>query len=624
MLEYARWKYILLAFILVAATLYSLPNLYPQDPAVQVSGNRGATVDEALREKVEATLTGAKIPFKSIEVEDKRLMVRLTSGEQQLAAAEQLHDALGDDYTAALNLASTVPPWLDAIRARPMTLGLDLQGGVHFLMEIDREAALDKQQERYVDDIRTYLRDKDLRYKQVTRTPEGLLIVMRSQADRDQAFTSLSRDMPALEISDATPTADSFPLVAKLRPSESGAELDRAVEQNIKTLRSRINELKVAEPIVQRQGESRIVVLLPGVQDTTIAKKILGATATLEYRAVDETANPYEAQQSGRVPPDGRLYYMRDLGPDGKPVPIVLKKRLIVSGDELTNAAAGFDQNGLPAVHVTLNAVGGRKMQAFTDENVGKRMAVVYIERIPEIRVVDGKEVRTNRIKEEVINAATIQGRFGKQFQTTGLAREEASEIALLLRAGALAAPMDIVEERVIGPSLGKENIRKGWTAVMFSFVFVLAFFVVYYKMFGLIANIALLLNLLLLVAVMSVLGATLTLPGLAGIVLTVGMSVDANVLINERIREELRAGNTPLSSIVAGYEKAAGTIADANVTALLAGLALLVFGSGPVQGFAVALCVGILTSLYTAVSVSRGIATLIYGRRRKLASVSI
>ncbi|HVF36146.1 MAG TPA: protein translocase subunit SecD [Candidatus Saccharimonadia bacterium] len=624
MLEYARWKYVVIALVVLLATIYSLPNLYPQDPAVQVSGNRGAIVDDALRASGQAALDEAKIAYKSIELADERLLVRLASGDQQLAAAEKLDDALGDEYTTALNLAPTVPAWLDAIRAKPMALGLDLQGGVHFLMEIDREAALDKQQERFVDDLRTYLRDKNLRYRQVTRTPDGLLIVMRSEADRDSAFTGMSRDFLALELEDRPVSEDNFPLLARLKPSEAGAELDKAIEQNIKTLRSRLNELKVAEPIVQRQGESRIAVQLPGVQDTTIAKKILGATATLEYRAVDETANPLEAQQTGRVPPDSRLYFMRPMTPGGAGQPIVLKKRLIVSGDELTDAAAGFDENGLPAVHVTLNAVGGRKMQAFTDDNVGKRMAVVFIERIPEIRIVDGKEVRTNRIKEEVINAATIQGRFGKRFQTTGLQREEASEISLLLRAGALAAPMDIVEERVIGPSLGKENIQKGWTAVVFSFVFVLIFFVVYYKVFGLIANVALLLNLLLLVAVMSVLGANLTLPGLAGIVLTVGMSVDANVLINERIREELRAGNTPLSSIVAGYEKAAGTIADANVTALLAGIALLVFGSGPVQGFAVALCVGILTSLYTAVSVSRGIATLIYGRRRKLKALSI
>jgi len=624
MLEYARWKYVVLVLVLIVATIWSLPNLYPQDPAVQVSGNRGSVVDDALKEKVQGALETAKIPFKSIEIEDRRLLVRLANGDQQLAAASVLHDALGEQYNSALNLASTVPAWLDAIWAKPMTLGLDLQGGIQFLMEIDRKAALDKQQERYVDDIRTYLRDKNLRYRQVTQTPDGILVVMRDQADRDSTFTNLSRDMPIFEFNDRPVTEGSYPLLAVLRPSEAGAEIDKAIEQNIKTLRSRINELKVAEPIVQRQGESRIAVQLPGVQDTTIAKKILGATATLEYRAVDDTANAYEAQQTGRVPPDARLYYLRELGPDGRPMPILLKKRMIASGDELIDAAAGFDENGLPAVHVTLNQAGGRKMQAFTDENVGKRMAVVFIERIPEIRTVDGQEVRTNRIKEEVINAATIQGRFGRKFQTTGLAREEASEIALLLRAGALAAPMDIVAQRVIGPSLGKENIIKGWTAVGFSFVFVLVFFVVYYKMFGLIANIALLLNLLLLVAVMSVLGATLTLPGLAGIVLTVGMSVDANVLINERIREELRAGNTPLNSIKEGYEKAAGTIADANVTALLGGIALLIFGSGPIQGFAVSLCVGILTSLYTAVSVSRGIATLIYGRRRKLTSVSI
>ena len=625
MLEYARWKYVVLVLVILAGVLFSIPNLYPQDPAVQITGNRGKVVDEALVKRVKGALDGSKLAYKSVAIEDGRVMVRLADGDQQLAASERLHEELGDDYTAALNLASTVPGWLDAVRARPMTLGLDLQGGVHFLMEVDRAAALEKQQERFVEDIRNYLREKNLRYRGVDRTPDGgIRIAMRSEEDRSSAFTNLSRDMPVLDIADQPVAGDAYPLLARLKESEMNAELDKAVEQNITTLRSRINELKVAEPIVQRQGQSRIVVELPGVQDTAIAKKILGATATLEYRAVDEESDPFAAAETGRVPPDAKLYYMRELGPNGERVPILLKKRLIVAGDELIGAAAGFDENGLPAVHVTLNAVGGAKMQNFTNDNVGNRMAVVFIERIPDIKVVDGQEVRSSRVKEEVINAATIQGKFGKRFQTTGLERQEASDIALLLRAGALAAPMDIVEQRVIGPSLGKENIAKGWTAVMFSFVFVLAFFVIYYKMFGLIANIALLLNLLLLVAVMSVLGATLTLPGLAGIVLTVGMSVDANVLINERIREELRNGNTPLNSIKEGYEKAAGTIADANVTALIAGVALLVFGSGPIQGFAVSLIVGILTSLYTAVSVSRGIATLIYGRQRKLKTLSV
>jgi preprotein translocase subunit SecD len=435
-------------------------------------------------------------------------------------------------------------------------------------------------------------------------------------AARENAAGLIGRDVPALQLENGVEPAV---LVARVRETEIKTILDHAIEQNIGTLRKRINELGVAEPIVQRQGINRIVVELPGVQDAAQAKKILGATATLEYRAQVD-GNPLEAAQSGRVPPTARVFYMRDTRE-----PVLLSKQIIASGDQLVDANSGFDENNLPMVSVTLNNAGGQRMLDFTTDNVGRRMGVVFIERKPVTRIVDGKEVRTVSVTEEVINYATINGVFGKKFQTTGLGSpQEASELALLLRAGSLAAPIDIIEERVIGPSLGAENIARGWKAVTFSFLFVLAFFVVYYKMFGLITNIALLLNLLLVVMVMSMLGFNLTLPGLAGIALTVGMSVDANVLINERIREELRAGNTPLASIAAGYDKASGTIADANITALLAGIALWAFGTGPIQGFAVSLCVGILTSMYTAVSVSRGIATLIYGRRRKLAGLSI
>ncbi|HRF53113.1 MAG TPA: protein translocase subunit SecD, partial [Aquimonas sp.] len=387
----------------------------------------------------------------------------------------------------------------------------------------------------------------------------------------------------------------------------------------------RINELGVSEPIVQRQGSTRIVVQLPGVQDTAQAKKIIGATATLEYRAVAE-GDALAARDTGRVPPDARLYYRREKGVDGRPVPILLKKSVIASGDQLTGATSGMDpQSGTPKVDVTLNPMGGQRMFEFSRENVGKPMAVVFVERTTETRIVDGQKVQTSRTVEEVINVATVRDVLGRQFQTTGLdSPEEAAQLALLLRAGSLAAPMQIAEERIIGPSLGAENIRAGVNAVTYSFIFVLVFFVVYYKMFGLITNLALFINLLMVVAVMSILGATLTLPGLAGIALTVGMSVDANVLINERIREELRAGNTPLTSIANGYTKAAGTIADANITAVLAGIALFAFGTGPVKGFAVTLIVGILTSMYSAVSASRGIASLIYGSRRKLSGLSI
>jgi preprotein translocase subunit SecD len=403
--------------------------------------------------------------------------------------------------------------------------------------------------------------------------------------------------------------------------------MDGAIEQNRNTLDNRINSLGVGEQVIQRQGDSRIVVQLPGVQDTAEARNLIGATATLEYRhVVDYGAKAIQAAATGVVPPNARLYFSRDLGADGKPRPILLSRRVIVSGDQLINATSNPDpQGGGPAVQITLNNAGGNRMLAHTRQNVGQLMAAVYIESIPDMREVDGKQVLSFRVTEEVINAATLQGVFSNNFQTTGLgSQQEAADLARLLRAGSLAAPMVIIEERIIGPSLGAENVQRGMQAVFWSFMFVLAFFLVYYKTFGIVTNLALLLNLLMVVAIMSVIGATLTLPGLAGIALTVGLSVDANVLINERIREELRNGNTPLSSIANGYDKASGTITDSNTTALLAGVAMAVFGSGPIRGFGITLIIGILTSMYTAVSVSRGISTLIYGKRKKLATLSI
>ena len=621
MLEYARWKYVVIAILLVASVLYSLPNLFPQDPAIQVSGNRGAEVDAALVERVQGALQQAGITTSSVAVEEEgRLLARLEDSGKQLAAADVVREALGDNYTVALNLASTVPGWLDAIGASPMLLGLDLQGGVQFLMQVDERAAIEKRESGFADDIRALLRERGIRYTGVNRTTTGIVVELREGEDVDAAAGLIGSQIPELEIE-----AGDGGFTALLSEPARRAIIDSAIEQNLGTLRNRIAELGLAEPIVAREGASRIVVELPGVQDTAQAKKILGATATLEYRAVSE-GNAVEALESGRVPPDARVYYRRERGFDGQPVPILLSKRIIVSGDQLIDANAGFDsQTGQPEVNVTLNNVGAERMLDFTTDNVGKGMAVVFIERTPETRIVDGKEVRTTKISEEVISVANINGIFGKRFRTTGLESSEyAAELALLLRAGALAAPVEIIQERIIGPSLGAANIEAGWKAVAGAFVLVLVFFVVYYRMFGVITNIALLLNLLMVVAVMSLLGATLSLPGLAGIALTVGLSVDANVLINERIREELRNGNTPLASIANGYDKAGGTIVDANLTALLAGIALLAFGSGPVKGFGYTLCVGILTSMYTAVSVSRGIATLIYGGRRKLTGVSV
>ena len=621
MLEFARWKYIVALLVISLSVLYALPNVFPQDPSVQVTANRSEAVDEALVQRVEGILAEASVTPKSVSVEgDDNLLVRLSSADEQVRASDALRAGLGGDYVVALNLASTVPDWLAALGGKPMLLGLDLQGGVHFLMQVDRAAALDKHFEAYVEDLRALLREGRVRYRSVEREGNTIVATLAPGADMAQAQAVVAAQMPTL-----SPDVNGDVLTLTVPESELQDLTANAIEQNLGTLRNRISELGVAEPIVQRQGADRIVVQLPGVQDTAQAKRIIGATATLEYRGVVE-GNAFEAARTGSVPPQARIYYQRDTGPDGQRIPVLLNKRVIASGEHLQDASSFFDsQSGTPAVRVRLSSVGGQRMFDYSSVNIGKPMAVVYIERVPTVRMVDGEEVRTTRIEEEVISVATIQGALGRDFQTTGLeSMKEAADLALLLRAGSLAAPMDIVEERIIGPSLGKENVERGMAAVTYSFGFALLFFLVYYRMFGLITCLALLLNLLMVVALMSLMGFTLTLPGLAGIALTVGMSVDANVLINERIREELRAGMPPQSAIATGYERASGTIADANLTAMLAGIALFAFGTGPVQGFAVALILGIVTSMYTAVSVSRGIATLIYGRRRKLKSVAI
>ena len=625
MLEYARWKYVVALIVLLASAIYALPNLYPQDAAVQITANRGFAIDEALDARVERLLKDAGIPVKSVAAEGDNLMVRL-DGADQLRAAELLRPALENGYTVAQNLVSTVPGWLDAISAQPMRLGLDLQGGVHFLLQVDQQAALEKREGTYAEQIRVVLREQKIPSQEVTVRPNDILVRLSRAEDVSRAIAVVAVDAPELELQALTGSAAPG-FTASIPPATLQTLLTETINQNVAILRNRINALGVSEPIVTRQGESRIVVQLPGVQDTALAKRVIGSTATLEYRAALLTGtDAIEAERTGRVPPEGRIYYMRERAADGSRIPVVLAKRVIAAGDQLVAATSITDpESGTPGVSVTLNASAGQRMFDFTSQNVGKPMAVVYIERVPETRIVDGQEVRSTKITEEIISLATINGVFSRNFQTTGLeSPAEAQQLALLLRSGALAAPMEFAEERIIGPSLGAENIQRGLESIAASFLLTLVFFVIYYRMFGLITNIALLLNLLMLVAVMSIFGATLSLPGLAGIALTVGLSVDANVLINERIREELRAGNTPLSAIATGYEKASGTIADANVTALLAGIALFVFGTGPVKGFALSLIIGILTSMYTAVSVSRGVATLIYGRRRKLAGLAI
>ncbi|MEO8802490.1 MAG: protein translocase subunit SecD [Rudaea sp.] len=632
--DFPRWKYILVGIIVVLGFIYALPIAFPQQPAVQISANRGATIDEALKEKVIGVLQTHKMQFKDVELHDDRMLVRFPNTDVQLAAYDVIKTDLGDKYVVALNLASTVPGWLRAIGANRMPLGLDLQGGVHFLMQIDNKAAMDKMQQRYVDDIRSALRTAKVRYKSVNNTPTGILVSLRSQADRIAAGNVIAKDVnqaeklgdqPPMEISDGSGGGDEFQLIAKIREATLLEQQRAILSSNLTTLRNRVNQLGVSEPLIQQQGTNRIVVELPGVQDTAEAKKILGATATLEYHAVDEDTNALEAEKTGIVPPESRLYYLQRVGPDGKPLPIVLKKQIIVGGDELVGATAMPDQQtGSAAVSVSLNARGGQRMLDFTSQNVGHRMAVVYIERTPETKTVDGKPVRVFKTTQQVINDAVVNGVFSNKFQTTGLGdMKTASELALLLRAGSLAAPVDIVEERVIGPSLGQDNIDKGMKAVVIGLIAVLICAALYYHLFGLIADLALVLNLVMLIAVLSLFQATLTMPGIAGIVLTLGMAIDANVLICERIREELRNGLTPLAAIRAGYEKAWATILDANVTHLIASVGLLTFGSGAIKGFAVTLGVGILTSMFTSVTVTHAITNLIHSGR-KLKGLSV
>jgi len=628
MSDFPRWKYVLVLVVLLLGVLYGVPNLFVQQPAVQISANRGATVDEALKERVQGVLEKDGIPFDRIETTPGHLLVRLPVGESdaQAQAQEALRGDLGDQYVVALNLASTVPAWMRAIGAREMPKGLDLQGGVHFLLEVDSKDVMDKQLQRFADDIRSALRDKGIRYQSVGQGPNGLVVQLRTEEDRDAALTVIGAKVPDVAITNGPRVGEAYTLDARVRPEKIREIAQNTIRQNVGTLSNRINALGVAEPLIQQQGENRIAVELPGVQDTAEAKKTLGAQATLEYRAVDENGDAFAAMRNGQIPPDSKLFYRRERGPDGQPIPILLKKKIIVSGDEMVDASSAPDpQSGTPAVSVVLNATGGRKMLDFTTQNVGKPMAVVYIERTPEVRIVDGKEVRSAKVTEEVISVATIRGVFSNRFQTTGLgSNKEASDLALLLRSGSLAAPIDIVEERVIGPSLGKDNIRKGITAVILGLVAVLVFMAFYYWLFGLIADVALFFNLVLLLAIMSAVGVTLTMPGIAGIVLTLGMAIDANVLICERIREELRNGSTPYAAIRAGYDKAWATILDANVTHLISALALMTLGSGAIRGFGVTLFIGILTSMFTSVTVSNALTHLIYSRRKKLKGLPI
>ena len=621
MLEFPRWKYVVIVLVAVLGTLYALPNLYPQDPSVQVTASRGSQITQALGERVRAQLDEAGIPVKAIDVdaENGNMIVRLPDLDAQTVASDLLRDSLGQDYTVALNLASTVPDWLSRFGAKSMVLGLDLQGGVHFVMQVDQQAALERRLDSYAEGIRATLRDNRVRYSSVERRADGTIQTLLSdEADVSRAMQLMAADQPTLNRS-----VSGNRITTRVPDSEVDQIAIDAIDQNITTLRNRVDEVGVAEPVIQRQGDDRVVVQLPGVQDTAEAKRMIGATATLAYHAVLD-GDAYEAARTGVVPPDGRIYYHREMGPDGNPIPYILSRRVIATGEEMVTAQSSYDENGLPAVSVTLNAAAGKRMFDFTSMNVGKPMAVVYIERVPQVRMVDGEEVRTFRDSEEIISVANIQGVFSREFRTTGLEKQEADDLARMLRSGSLAAPMDFIEERIVGPSLGAENVSRGITAVGFAFLFTLIFFMIYYRNFGLVTSVALMLNLVLVVAVMSIFGATMTLPGFAGLALSIGLSVDANVLINERIREELRNGMPPKSAIAAGYDKASSSILDANITGILAGVALYAFGTGPLRGFAITLVVGIIASMFTALVVTRGIVTLIYGRRKKLKTLAI
>ena len=610
--QYPLWKNLLIVAVLLVSTLYALPNVYGEDPALQITNARAGKLATDVPERVENALKKAGIAYKSMKSGDQEVLVRFNSTETQLKAVDFVKGALGGDFVVALNLAPATPHWLQSLNALPMYLGLDLRGGVYFLLEVDMDAAVSQAIDRYAGDLRTLLRQKKIHYGQIRPENGGVRILLRSAADREHVVSLIRDEYPDLVRQELPVENGNYGMVVKPSPREIKEIRSFALQQNILTLRNRVNELGVAEPVIQQQGSSRIVVQLPGVQDTARAKRILGATATLEYRAVD-TEHDLQKALAGKVPAGSKIYHERD----GKP--ILLKKQVIVTGDQIINASSGFDsQTGTPNVTVTLDAKGARKMLAFTKESVGKPMAVVFIENKSQIKMVDGKPVSTTRKVEEVVSVATIRDVFSKRFQTTGLdSPQEAHELALILRSGALAAPIRIVEERTIGPSLGKKNIEQGFLSTVIGFVAVLVFTAMYYRVFGLIADLALAFNLVLIVAILSLLQATLTLPGIAGIVLTIGMAVDANVLIYERIREELRNGNSPQASIQAGFEKAFGTIADANITTLIAAVVLLAYGTGPIKGFAVTLSIGILTSMFTAVMCTRAVVNLVYGRRR-------
>lgn len=612
MKPYATWKYVLLVLVAVFGVLYSLPNLYGDEPSVQISLNGGDPLPAGFAAQVATAMEQAKLNPTGSALEGKQWVVRLPDGSEQLQAAEALKRDLGPKYVVALNLAPKTPAWLSALGAQPMALGLDLRGGVHFLLEVDINDVRTKAVNRYLTDLPAYLRREDIRYTGRRQAGDAVVLEFADAERLAEAQQAISKEYPELDLV-ALDSVQPPVLQARISEAESKRIVEFAIKQNLTTLRNRVDQLGVAEPLVQRQGSNRIVVQLPGVQDTTRVKDLLGAQATLEYRAVDQDADADSAAASGILPPGDELFLHR-----GDRRPYLLKKDIIASGDQLVDASATVDENGQPAVSVTLDGVGGKRMLAFTEKNVGKLMAVVYREtEIVTTYNAQGEPLRSKNQIEEIISVATIRGVFSKRFQTTGLESREAQNLAVLLRGGALAAPVEIVEERTVGPSLGADNIRQGFAAAALGLVMVAIFMAFYYRVFGLFAIAALLMNLVVVVAVLSLLQATLTMPGIAGIVLHMGIAVDANVLIYERIREELRNGSPPHTAIQAGYDRAFLTIADANISVLIATVVLFALGAGPVKGFAITLTIGIISSQFTAIVGSRALAQLIFARKR-------
>ena len=617
--KYPMWKYLLLSFIVLITLLYAAPNLYGEDPAIQISATRGAKVELSTLSKVETLLSQANITPKSTVLENGQILVRLNSDEDQLIARETIGDELGEGFVSALNLAPATPAWLEAIGGSPLKLGLDLRGGVHFLMEVDMDEAIAKAQEQMVQDFRSELREQKIRFRGIREdsSETGVVLRFKDQETLDAAESHLKPINPGFLFSNTEENSE-FVLTVSMSDDKLKATKDDALQQNLSILRNRVNELGVAEPLVQRQGTDRIVVELPGVQDTARAKEILGATATLEFHAVDSDTDISDAL-AGRLPSSSVIYKERN------GTPVVVKKSIILTGNHIVDAQSSNDEYGRPQVSISLDSQGGSKMSRFTKENIGKPMATLFIEYLPTGKKKANGKAEIGK-REEIANVATIQAQLGRSFRITGLDNSaEAHNLALLLRAGALIAPIQIVEERTIGPSLGKQNIDNGVKAMIYGLLAVVLFMFFYYRKFGAIANLALIFNIVMIVGLMSMLpGATLTLPGIAGIVLTVGMAVDANVLIFERIREEIKAGKSIQRAINEGYSNAFSTIADANITTLITAIILFAVGTGPIKGFAVTLMIGIATSMFTSIFGTRAIVNALWGGRNDIKKLSI